>query len=109
MGPPFYIRRFGNVDDVLTTAERTKTFRHQWFGDIDVLQRLHGDPSWNGVCTEVWTLCFTRKKFDDQRHHLWKFENFTMKVVKLQLSLGRCFITLVVLEGQVIRIWKFQR
>ena len=55
-------------------------------------------------------LCVLReKKFDDQRHHLWKFENFTMKVVKLQLSLGRCFITLFVLEGQVIRIWKFQR
>ena len=37
------------------------------------------------------------------------FGNFAMKVVKLQLSLEWCFITFFMLEGQVIRIWKFQR
>ena len=32
-----------------------QTFRHQWFGDIDVLPRFHGDPSWKNICKGVWT------------------------------------------------------
>jgi hypothetical protein len=41
--------------DSLIIAEQTGTFRHQWFGDINVLPRFHGDPSWKNICKGVWT------------------------------------------------------
>ena len=47
---------------MLTTAERTKTFRHQWFGDINGLPRFHGDSSWKKICKGVWTSWFDWKE-----------------------------------------------
>ena len=56
-------RRFGKFDEILLIiSERTKTFRHQWFGDIDVLPRFHGDPSWKNICKGVWTSEFDWKE-----------------------------------------------
>ena len=37
------------------------------------------------------------------------FENFTMEVVKIQMSLGDVLSPFCVLEGQVMRVWTFQR
>ena len=104
-------RRFWEVwRDSLIRAEQTKTFHHQWFGDFNVLPRFHGDPSWKNTCIRVWTLWFLAgKEFWWHASSPLSFENFTMEVVKIQMSVGDVLSPFCMLEGQVMRVWAFQR
>ena len=71
----FHHHWFGDVyvsEHLLITMRQMGKFHHHWFGDVDVSQRLHGVPSWNRFAQKFGLCGFTRRKFDDQHHHLWK-------------------------------------
>ena len=61
-------------------------------------------------CIGVWTLWFLAgKEFWWHASSPLSFENFTMEVVKIQMSVGDVLSPFCMLEGQVMRVWTFQR
>ena len=58
----------GDMRNLLTMMEQTRKFGHQWFGDIQVSQRFHGNPNWNSRHRSLGSTFSFWKKSDDLRH-----------------------------------------